>query len=107
MKTAVYIVPRVIALTIILFLCFAVAGGVVRLPGTSQTSEQGGAAALPLLTVCFLEAAVLTYFILRSHWTGWPLIATVFFVYYGVTTVMGQSESAVFLTRLPPGMVPR
>jgi hypothetical protein len=31
----------------------------------------------------------------------------VFFVYFGVTTLMSQMESAVFLTRLPPGMVPR
>lgn len=93
------------ALTIILFLCFALAGGVVGQQG-AQTSEQA-VAALPLLIVCFLEASVLTYLILRSRWAGWPLIATVFFVYYGVTTFMSQIESAVFITRLPPGMVPR
>ena len=49
----------------------------------------------------------MTYLILRSRWTGWRLIAAVFFVFYGVTTFMPQIESAVFLTRLPPGMLPR
>jgi hypothetical protein len=34
-------------------------------------------------------------------------VAAVFFVFYGVTTFMSQIESVVFLTRLPPGMVPR
>jgi hypothetical protein len=54
-----------------------------------------------------LETVVLTYLILRSRWTGWRLIATVFFIFYGVTTFMPQIESAVFLTHLPPGMLPR
>jgi hypothetical protein len=35
------------------------------------------------------------------------LIAAIFVVYYGVTTFMPQIESAVFLTRLPAGVLPR
>jgi hypothetical protein len=50
---------------------------------------------------------VMTHLILRSRWTGWRLVAAVFFVFYGVTTFMPQIESAVFLTRLPPGTLPR
>jgi len=107
MKTAAFVVLRVIALTIILFICFGVAASVVGLAGDSQTSGQAASGALPLLAVCFLETAVMTYLILRSRWTGWRLIATVFFVFYGVTTFMPQIESAVFLTHLPPGMLPR
>jgi hypothetical protein len=107
MKAAVFVVSRLLALTIILFVCFAVAGGVLGQQGNSPTSEQAGAAALPLLTVCFLQAIVLTYLILRSRWTGWRLAATVFVVFYGVATFMPQIESAVFLTRLPAGMLPR
>ena len=107
MKTGVFVVLRVIALTIILFVGFAVAGGIVGLPGNPQASEQAAVSFLPLLAVCFLETIVLTYLILRSRWTGWRLVAAVFFVFYGVATVMGQMESAVFLTRLPAGMVPR
>lgn len=107
MKTPLLVVARVIALTILLFICFALAGGVVGLQGDAQTSEQAGAAALPLLTVCFLQAIVMTHLILRSRWTGWRLAAAVFFIFYGVTTFMPQIESAVFLTRLPPGVLPR
>jgi hypothetical protein len=107
MKTAAFFLLRVIALTAILFICFAVAGGVVGFAGSFQTSEQTGASTLLLLTVCLLQVMVLTHLILRSRWTGWRLAATVFFVFYGVTTFMPQIESAVFLTRLPPGTLPR
>lgn len=105
MKTLLFVLPRVIALTIILFICFAVAGGVV---GQGDTSgAEPAATALTLVAVCFLEVVVLTHLIVRSRWSGWKLVAAIFFVYFGVTTVMSQMESAVFLTRLPPGMVPR
>jgi hypothetical protein len=107
MKTVAFIVLRVIALTIILFICFGVAASVVGLAGNSQASGQAGEGVLPLLTVCFLETSVLSYLILRSRWTGWRLAAAIFFVFYGVTTFMSQIESAVFLTRLPPGILPR
>jgi hypothetical protein len=98
---------KVIALTIILFVCIAVAGGIVGLAGTAQTSEPAASAALRLIAVCFLEVTVLTHLIVRSRWTGRRLMAAVFFVFYGVTTFMPQIESAVFLTRLPAGTVPR
>lgn len=61
---------------------------------------------MALLAVCFLDTIVLTYIILRSRWAGWRLIATVFFVFYGVMTFIAQIESAVFHF-LPPGMLPR
>jgi hypothetical protein len=106
MKTVLSIVLRVFALTIVLFVCYAVAGGVVAQGDPTPQPEQAGAA-LSLLAVCFLDTVVLTYVILRSRWAGWQLMATVFVVFYGVTTVMSQIESAVFITRLPPGMLPR
>jgi hypothetical protein len=107
MKAALSVVLRVIALTIVLFISFAVAAGVVGLQDSSQSSEQAGGAALTLFAVCALETVVMAYLILRSRWAGWKLIAAVFVVFYGVTTFMSQIESAVFLTRLPSGMVPR
>jgi hypothetical protein len=54
-----------------------------------------------------LNASIMAYVILRSRWSGWRLMLAVFGVYYGVTTFMGQIESAVFITRLPPGLLPR
>lgn len=107
MKTALVIVAKVIALTVILFICFAVASGVIGQQGGPQTSEQAGAATVMLLAVCLLNTTVLTHVILRSRWGGWRLAAAVFLVFYGAMTFMTQIESAVFLTRLPPGTVPR
>jgi len=107
MKGGVLVAIRVIALTVVLFLCFALAAALVRLPGSSPASDQAGGAALPLLAVCFLQAAVMSYLILRSRWTGWPLAAAVSVVFYGVMTLMPQSDSVVFLTRLPAGTLPK
>ncbi len=90
----------------ILFICFAIAAPAAGI-GNSQTSTPASSATLLLLVVCLLETLVLTYIILRSRWSGLRLAATVFFVFYGVATFMPQIESAVFLTHLPPGMVPR
>jgi hypothetical protein len=107
MRTAALTVLRVMALTIVLFICFAVAGAGVGFASSSQASGQTDASTLPLLAVCFLEVIVLTPIILASTWRGWRLVAAVFFVYYGVTTFMPQIESAVFITQLPPGTLPR
>lgn len=107
MKKAFLIALKVIALTLVLFTCFAVAGGVVGPQDNPPTPEQAGGVAATLLAVCFLNAVVLAYIILRSRWAGWQLMATIFFVYYGVTTLMSQIETAVFVTRLPAGMLPR
>jgi hypothetical protein len=107
MKAAVFVGLRVIALTVILAICVAVGGGAVGLQADSQSPEQGGATALLLLAVCFLQVVVLTHLIIRSRWAGWRLVATVLLVFYGVMTFMPQIESAVFLNRLPPGTLPR
>jgi len=104
MKTALSIVLKVVVLTVILFICFAVAGSVIEPRGRAQTPEEAGAAAGALLVVCLLNTLVVTHIILRSRWSGRRLMATVFFVFYGVTTFMSQIESAVFITTLPPGM---
>jgi hypothetical protein len=61
---------------------------------------------MALLAVCFLDTLVLAYIILRSRWSGWRLIVTVFFVFYGVMTFISQIESLVFHI-LPPGVLPR
>lgn len=107
MKAAIALVARVIALTILLFLCFSVAGTVVKLPGSAQPDAQAGDVAIRLLAVCLLNVVVLTHIILRSRWAGWRLVVTVFLVFYGVTTFMGQLETAVFVTQLPAGALPR
>jgi hypothetical protein len=89
-----------------LFLCFAVASGVVGFDN-AQAGPPDSSAAIKLVAVCFLESAMMANLILRSRSSGWRLILAAMFVFYGVTTFMPQIESAVFLTRLPPGTLPR
>lgn len=99
---------RVVGMTIVYFVCFAVVSGALLAPATKQdVPAEAGATLLALVLVSFINAAVWTYVILRSRWAGWRLILTVFLVFYGVSTIMPQIESAYFITRLPPGMVPR
>ncbi len=107
MKTAISIVLKVITLTAILFICFAVASAAAGLQVNVSAPENSGSAAGLLLADCLLCTLVLTYLVLRSRWAGWRLVATVFFVFYGVMTFMSQIETAVFITRLPEGMLPR
>jgi hypothetical protein len=105
-RDALLLALRVIALTLLQFACFALAGGVLGRQGDSGSSGQAAAAGA-LLTACFLNTLVVTHVILRSRWAGWRLMAALAFVLYGVMTFMPQIESAVFLTGLPAGMLPR
>lgn len=104
MKTAI----RLVAVTLLYFITFVVVSGALLSTAPREgVPADAGATLIALLIVSFINAAVWTYVILRSSWTGWKLILTVFFVFYGVNTVMPQIETAYFITRLPPGMLPR
>ena len=103
---------KVIALTIIMFLSFTVASivsGVSALPaGVEPPPVDAGATSLALFVASLLETAVLTTIILRSRWSGWKLVGTIFLAFYGLNTVVAQIESIVFLPhQLPPGMIPQ
>jgi hypothetical protein len=108
MKAAFILTIRLVALTALYFVCFAGVSAAL-LPSISEQSvpAQADATLAALLAVSFLNTAVLAYVILRSRWAGWKLILVIFFVVYGVVTVMPQIETAFFVTRLPPGMLPR
>jgi hypothetical protein len=111
MRATLLIAIRLVGLTILYFVCFAAVSGALLSQTADQSDTiqagQAGAALAALLAVSFLNTAVLAYVIIRSRWAGWKLILTVFFVFYGVMTVMSQIETAFFVTRLPPGMLPR
>lgn len=99
---------RVVAVTVVYFVCFVVVSGALLAPAAEQTAPaEAGATLLALFLVSLINAAVWSYLILRSRWTGGKLILTIFFVFFGVSTVMPQIESAYFITRLPPGLLPR
>jgi hypothetical protein len=99
---------RFVAVTVLYFVCFAVVSGALLSTASGQPAPADAVAALiALLAGSLINAAVWTYVILRSNWTGWKLILTVVLVFFGVNTLMPQLETAYFITRLPPGMLPR
>lgn len=108
MKAVIATAARFLAVTILYFGSFAVvSGALLSTPAEQPTPAEAAATLGALLIVSLTNAAVWTYVILRSRWTGWKLILAVFFVFYGVGTLMPQIETAYFVTRLPPGMLPR
>ena len=108
MKAVLMTAIRLTALTVLYFICFAaVSAALLSPPSEESAPAQAGAALAALLALSFLNTAVLAYVIIRSRWAGWKLILTIFFVLYGVTTVMSQVETAFFVTRLPRGMLSR
>jgi hypothetical protein len=108
MKAKLIFVVRLAALTLLYLICFvAVSAALLPLPSEQSAPEQAGKVLAALLAVSFLNTVVLAHVILRSRWGGWKLILAIFFVFYGVMTVMSQIETAYFVTRLPPGMLPR
>jgi hypothetical protein len=108
MKATLILAIRLAALTVLYFICFAAASAaLLPAPAQQPAAAEAGAALGALLAVSFLNTAVLSHVMIRSRWAGWKLILTVFFILYGVTTVMPQIETAFFLTSLPPGMLPR
>lgn len=99
---------RFLAVTVLYFGSFVVVSGALLATTAQETAPaDAGATLVALLIVSLLNAAVWTYVIRRSSWTGWKLVLTVFVVFYGANTLMPQIETAYFVTRLPPGMLPR
>ena len=108
MKALIITAIRFVAVAILHFVCFVVVSGALLSTASEQPAPSDeGATLLTLFIVSLITAAVWTYVILRSRWSGWKLVLTVYFVYFGVSTVMSQIETAYFVTRLPPGMLRR
>jgi len=109
-KTTVMLGLKVIVLTFLLFACYSIASVAVGLTDSAQTTDPTGAV-VALLIVCALETIVLSYLIIRSRWTGWRLVVTIFLVFYGVKTFLSQIETVVFLQYLvdivPVEMIPK
>ena len=103
MKIAIITAIRFLAVALVYLVCFVVVSGALlsTTTGTAHVAD-AGATLLALLAVSLVHAAVWTYIIRRSRWSGWKLVLTVFLVLYGVDTLMPQIETAYFVTRLPP-----
>lgn len=84
-----------------------------KLTGLTGAAQGHGAAGTLVMTVvgAVLSTVVLSYTVIRSRWSGWRLMVTVFIVFYGITTFLSQIESVVFLKHLvniiPAEMIPK
>jgi hypothetical protein len=107
LKTKLVFALKFFALVILYFVSFSLISGML-LPRLQQTSADSDTAALPaLLIMSLLNTAVLTYLTVRSRWGGWRLVVAIAFILFGVSTVMPQIETAVFIHNLPRGFLPR
>jgi hypothetical protein len=98
-KAAILLGLRIIILTLILF-------GLYSLDFLNLSLvERARAAPATLLFISFLYTIVLSYPIMRARWTGWRLVAAVFSVFYGVTTLMVGIEAVYLPEVLPPDVV--
>lgn len=77
-------------------------------PNKTQQGEEAGKILLILFFFCLMLSILWTVIILRAEWSGWKLVAVVFWAYFGIGTVLPQIESIVYLPRqLPQGMIPK
>lgn len=99
MRKKVIFLLKIVILAFILFISFSIAAMLV---GTAEVEQTGETIDIIIFTLimCILDAAVLSYLIVRSRWFGWRLILTIFFVFYGVKTFLTQIETIVFLKHL-------
>lgn len=109
-KTTIMLGLKVVILTFLLFVCYSIASMLVGLTATAQTADLM-AGIVALLNVCAIQTIVLSYPIIRSRWTGWRLVLTIFFMFFGVMTFLSQIETIVFLKYLvniiPAEIIPK
>jgi hypothetical protein len=108
-RTALGSVLRVVLATAVLFICLSVAAQIVGV-AARKTDADPATALMGLLGMCFLYAMALSYAILKSRWSGVKLVGAVFLAYAGVTPILLQSETVLFMLFLvpivPPELVP-
>ncbi|MEJ2734700.1 MAG: hypothetical protein P8189_14225 [Anaerolineae bacterium] len=90
---------RILVLALILFGLYA-----VDVLGLSLSEGVRTAPAM-LLLVSLLQAAVLSYPIVRARWSGWRLVSAIFLLLYGVTTLMVAIEAVYLPEVLPADLV--
>jgi hypothetical protein len=100
-KAAVLLGLKVIILALILFGLYSIDYLSLSLVEESRTAPTS------LLLVSLLHAAVLSWPILQSRWTGWRLVGAIFLVFYGVTTLLVAIEAVYLPEALPPDLVVR
>jgi hypothetical protein len=105
LKHKLVLALRVLSLAILYFLFFAIISGALLPPLEPPPKEGNGTALVALLIISFLNTFALVYVTSRSRWSGWKLMLALWFVLFGVLTLMPQIETAVFIRTLPQGFL--
>ena len=105
LKYKLVLALRVLGLAILYFLTFAIISGALLPPIEPQSRESNSTALIALLVISILNTLALVYVTNRSGWSGWKLILALWFVLFGVLTLMPQIETAVFIRTLPQGFL--
>jgi len=109
-RTSLGFIIRIALLAILFIIIMSVASLAVGLGDTRQQTDQ----AIELLSLfgvgCLFSIAV-SYPIIRSRWSGWPLVLTMAVVLFGIMTFLSQIETVIFLKYLvdivPAKVIPR
>ncbi|PWT90166.1 MAG: hypothetical protein C5B55_10120 [Blastocatellia bacterium] len=108
LKSTLALILRFLLLTVVYFVAFTiVAGLILPHPPQSPTATESQTIFTALLVISLLNTAVVTYLLGCSQWGSLKLVVALWVVLFGVTTVMPQIETAVFIRNLPPGFLPR
>jgi hypothetical protein len=108
LKSTIAFALRLLLLIVIYFVIFSgVSAALLPGPSTAPTPEEAAAIFLALLVISVLNSSVVAYMLVRSRWTGLKLIVTLWWLLFGVTTLMSQIETFVFIRNLPPGFLSR
>jgi hypothetical protein len=100
---------------VLLWVCYIPIGMISgKIAGTDRlfpmTQAQQLDAGRGMLVVAAFFSAVLLYAAMRSAWRGIKLVAAIFTAYFGITVLLTQIESFVFLKQLvnilPEGSLP-
>ena len=105
MKHKLVLALRMLGLAILYFLTFAIISGVLLPPIEPQSRDGNSTALIALLVISIINTLALVYVTSRSGWSGWKLILALWFVLFGVLTLMPQIETAVFIRTLPQGFL--
>jgi len=108
LKNTLVFALRLLLLIVIYFVAFSVVSALLLpRPSTTPAAEEAAAIFFALLVMSVLNSSVVAYLLVRSRWTGFKLIVTLWWVLFGVTTLMSQIETFVFIRNLPPGFLPK
>jgi len=107
MKSFATLILRIVALTGLYFVVFSTVSAILIPTTQPPTAGSELNVVTALLIVSLLNTIVLSYVILRSRASGWLLFASLFIVFFGVSTFMSQIETAIFVTWLPGGLLLR